>query len=76
MVYQLRLPDTYSMHPEYKVESILGHRFVGKKKANRRMFLVRWKGYGPADDSWVSEYDLRNSAQLKRSYLDSKGLTI
>jgi hypothetical protein len=47
---------------------------TGKRKANRRMFLVRWKGYGPADDSWVTDYDLRNAAQLKRSYLKSKGL--
>ena len=109
MVYRLRLPDTYSMHPvfnlehlkkyipspdefgertelpptrelraseEYEVEAILGHRLVGKKKANRRMFLVRWKDYGPADDSWVSEYDLRNSSQLKRDYLKSKSLSI
>jgi hypothetical protein len=109
MVYRLRLPDTYSMHPvfnlehlrkyvpsptkfgertelpptrelraseEYEVEAILGHRLTGKKKANRRMFLVRWKNYGPADDSWVTEYDLRNSAQLKRDYLKSKNLAI
>ena len=109
MVYRLRLPDTYSMHPvfnmehlkkytpspeefgertelpptrelraseEYEVEAILGHRLVGKKRANRRMFLVRWKDYGPADDSWVSEYDLRNSSQLKRDYLKSKNLSI
>ena len=109
MVYRLRLPDSYSMHPvfnlehlkkytpspdefgertelpstrelraseEYEVEAILGHRLIGKKRANRRMFLVRWKDYGPADDSWVSEYDLRNSAQLKRDYLESKGLLI
>jgi hypothetical protein len=61
---------------EYEVEAILGHRLVGKKKANRRMFLVRWKNYGPADDSWVTEYDLRNSAQLKRDYLKFKNLTI
>ena len=108
VVYRLRLPDSYSMHPvfnlehlkkytptpdkfgertelpstrelraseEYEVEAILGHRLVGKRRANRRMFLIRWKGYGPADDSWVSEYDLRNSAQLKRNYLRTKGLS-
>ena len=109
MVYRLRLPDMYSMHPvfnlehlqkytpsptkfgehtelpptrelraseEYEVEAILGHCLVGKKKANRRMFLVRWKNYGPADDSWVTEYNLRNSAQLKREYLMSKNLAV
>ena len=70
------LPSTRDLKAteEYEVEAILGHRMTGKKKANRRMFLVRWKGYGPADDSWVTDYDLRNAAQLKRSYLKSKGL--
>ena len=61
---------------EYKVETILGHQLTGKKKANRRVYLIRWKGYGLVDDSWVSEYDLRNSAQLKQDYLKAKGLPV
>lgn len=102
MVYRLRLPDTYPMHPvfnlehlkkyhpsppefgprnslpstreflaspEYEVEAILGHRLTGKKTGNRHMYLVRWAGYGPQDDSWLSEYDLRNAPELKREYL-------
>ena len=61
------LPPTRDLKAskEYEVEAILGHRLTGKKKANRRMYLIRWKGYGPADDSWVSEYDLRNSARIR-----------
>ena len=72
------LPPTRDLKAteEYEVEAILGHRMTGKRKANRRMFLVRWKGYGPADDSWVTDYDLRNAAQLKRGYLKSKGLLV
>ena len=68
-----KLPPTRDLKAseEYKVEAILGHRLVGRKKANRQMFLVRWKGYGPADDSWITEYDLRNAAQLKRDYYES-----
>jgi hypothetical protein len=102
VVYRLRLPDTYPMHPvfnighlkkyqpspphfgdrsallptrdfiaspEYEVEAILGHRIAPKKYGNRRMYLVRWAGYGPADDSWISEYDLRNAPELRRKYL-------
>ena len=74
----IELPSTCELRAseEYEVEAILGHRLIGKKRANRTMFLVRWKYYGPADDSWVSEYDLRNSAQLKRDYLKLKGLLI
>lgn len=72
------LPSTRDLKAseEYEVEAILGHRLVGKKRANCRMFLVRWKGYGPADDTWVTEYNLRNAAQLRRSYLRSKGLPV
>ena len=72
------LPPTRDLKAseEYEVEAILGHRLTGKKKANRRMYLIRWKGYGPADDLWVSEYDLRNSARIRREYLEAKGLPI
>ncbi|KJA13757.1 hypothetical protein HYPSUDRAFT_107685, partial [Hypholoma sublateritium FD-334 SS-4] len=68
VVYHVRLPDTYPMHP-YEVEAIIGHRLLGRKTGNRRQFLVRWAGYGPADDSWISEYDLRNAPEVKREYL-------
>jgi hypothetical protein len=108
LVYRLRLPDTYPMHPvfnlehlrlyrpsdekwglrstlpetrdylkateEYVVEAILGHRVKSRKRGNQRLFLVRWEGYSPADDSWVSEYDLRNAPVLKREYLRLHGL--
>lgn len=102
VVYRLRLPDNYPMHPvfnlqhlklykpspakfgdrvelpptrsedlateEYGVEAILGHRLSNRRTGNRRMYLVRWEGYGPEDDTWVSEYDLRNAPELRREY--------
>jgi hypothetical protein len=39
------------------------------------MFRIRWEGYGPADDTWVSERDLRNAPALKREYLRLHKLT-
>ncbi len=102
LVYRLRLPDTYPMHPvfnlahlkkykpspehfgkrsvlpptrellaspEYEVEAILGHKLTSRGTGNRRMYLVRWAGYDPADGSWISVYDLRNAHELKREYL-------
>lgn len=56
---------------EYEVEAILGHKLTKRKVGNRRMYLVRWVGYGPSEDSWISEYDLRNAPELKREYLAS-----
>ena len=66
---RVTLPDTrdyLSASEEYVVEAILGHRVKTRKRGSQRMFLVRWEGYGPADDSWVSEYDLRNASVLTR----------
>ncbi|KII83434.1 hypothetical protein PLICRDRAFT_68825, partial [Plicaturopsis crispa FD-325 SS-3] len=53
---------------EYEVETILGHRLTGAKGGKRRLYLARWKGYGPEDDTWISEADLRNAPTLLRSY--------
>jgi hypothetical protein len=109
VVYRLRLPDNYPMHPvfnlehlckyhmskeelgertklpdtreylkaseEYAVEAILGHVVRPRKNGNQRMFRVRWEGYGPADDTWVSERDLRNVPALKQEYLQLHQLT-
>jgi hypothetical protein len=108
LVYHLRLPDNYPMHPvfnlshlrkytqsdpifgdqvilpptrdllnasdEYEVEAILGHRITKRKNGNRRMYLVRWRGFDLSEDSWISEYALHNAPELCRKYLSLKRL--
>lgn len=61
--------DLLDVTEEYEVEAILGHRLTRRKEGNNRMFLVRWRRFDPSEDSWVSEYDLRNVPELRREYL-------
>ncbi|KZT67213.1 hypothetical protein DAEQUDRAFT_653373, partial [Daedalea quercina L-15889] len=63
LVYKLSLPDTYPMNPEWEVEDIVGWR-RNRARNNKLEFLIRWKGYGPTEDSWASEFDLRNAQEL------------
>jgi hypothetical protein len=61
--------DILKATEEYEVEAILGHCLTGRKDGNRRQYLVCWKGYDPSEDTWVSEWDLRNAPEVKRQYL-------
>ena len=40
----------------YLIERVLKSR----KKAGQKEYLVRWKGWGPKYDSWVSETDVKS----------------
>ena len=51
---------------EYDVESVLAHR-EGKKG---REYLVRWKGYAPADDTWEPPKNLTHAPEALQEYLD------
>ena len=61
----LRLPpDLIDGEEEYEVEAILGHR----GRPSRRTFLIRWKGYSAAEDTWEPERNLGNSQPLIVDY--------
>ncbi|KAA1478215.1 hypothetical protein DENSPDRAFT_751240, partial [Dentipellis sp. KUC8613] len=55
------LPDTrpHKMaSEEYQVERVIKHRF---DRSGQARFLVRWEGYSPLYDSWLTARDLRNA---------------
>ncbi len=47
---------------EYEVESIVDHQ----RRGRGYRFLVRWKGYGPASDTWLPGAHCRDLAALDR----------
>ena len=53
--------------PEWEVEDIVAWR-RNRAKNNHLEFLLQWKGYGPTEDSWASEFDLHNARDLLQDY--------
>lgn len=51
-----------------EVDRLIAHKIIEK-----RTYLVRWKGFGSKDDSWVEESNLQCPAVLKK-YKQSKRL--
>jgi len=56
----MKMKDAYKKNPEensYEVEQVLDMRFTGKKHKTKE-YLIRWKGYSSAHDSWIKEAGL------------------
>ena len=60
-------PDLKDEEGEYEVEQILARRI----RRNKKEWLVRWAGYSPADDQWLSKEDLEGCWELVQEF-DSK----
>ena len=54
---------------EYEVESILDHRFRGRRHP-RTSYLVAWKGYGPEHNSWEPEKNVVNAPESSGGLLE------
>jgi hypothetical protein len=59
-------PVTEDNKEEYEVENIRDARRHGRGR--KLQYLVHWKGYPAADDSWVDHNDLNAPELLKEFY--------
>jgi hypothetical protein len=57
-------PKLIDGEEEWKVKQIIGQRTYRRKK----QYLVRWKGYASAHDSWVDKKEL-HTPELLEEYL-------
>ena len=56
---------------EYEVDHIVRHK---KNKRGLFSYLIRWKGYGPEEDSWEPASNLKHAKEVLSSYKMSHNL--
>jgi transposase InsO family protein len=61
-------PITVEGEEEYEVEAIVKSEVRGRGRSRRLHYLVRWKGYGPEDDTWVPFEDMEHASELVEEF--------
>jgi hypothetical protein len=59
-------PDLVEGHEEWEVDNMLASRRTGQKKTLQ--YLVRWKGFSEAHDSWEPKRNLSNASLKMREF--------
>src|SRR5258707_873898 len=63
--YSRPSPDLIEGEEEYEVEKVINHRYTGR--ARTLQYLVKWKGYPEADNTWEPA-DQVHAPQLTKAY--------
>ena len=64
-------PDLIEENEEYEVEAILAHKVI----RGTRRYLIKWRGYASAENSWEPEQHLiPNAVDLLAAYKKAKKL--
>ena len=63
-------PDLIDGEPEYEIEAINAHRRQGRGY----LYLVKWKGYYSAENTWEPEQHLSHAQDILKSYKDQHHL--
>ena len=64
--FQCPPPELIGNEEEYKVEQIINHRHYGK--CCQLQYLIHWKGYSAADDTWEPADQVHTDDELVKSY--------
>nr|GAT46648.1 TY3B-TY3B protein [Mycena chlorophos] len=64
--------DDFDAVPEVEIDRIIAERW--RKVRNRRVqqFKVRWIGFGPEHDEWLTKRRLRNAPAILQEWVDAK----
>ena len=63
-------PEEIEGEEEYKVTEILSHQ----GSPGCRLYLVSWKGYSSAENTWEPEQNLKNTSAILMSYKQQNGI--
>lgn len=55
----------------FEVDRVIDKRYYKAGSQVRVQYLVRWKGYGPDDDTWQSRNSLRHAQEAVQDYEDT-----
>jgi Chromo (CHRromatin Organisation MOdifier) domain len=63
-------PDLIAGHKEWEVEKVLASWCQGRWK--RLQYLIRWKGFSEAHDSWEPPENLENAHEVIKDFYHNK----